>query len=155
MQSMRRYVHEWFDGDFFLTGFFHDLFFPISQGAASLRVFAHLAGKLRRFWLVHFRKHYVQRQLMLRQGACRQCGTCCNLLFTCPMLTCQGTCLVYGVCRPQACKVFPIDARDTAEVGLCGRSCGYRFERNDSSGIRELGRESSECTHPPLPLMNS
>jgi hypothetical protein len=86
-------------------------------------------GKSRRFYLVHFRKDYVHQQLLLRKGHCRQCGNCCWLLFTCPMLTQQGLCLVYGKCRPQACKVFPIDQRDIEEVALCGGNCGYRFEK--------------------------
>ena len=43
-----------------------------------------------------------------------------NLLFTCPMLTKQGRCLGYGTCRPQACKVFPIDQRDVDEMKRCG-----------------------------------
>lgn len=93
------------------------------------RVFLHGRGKIRRFLLVHFRKQYVQTQLLMRRGECRQCGSCCNLLFTCPALTKHGKCLVYGVCRPGACKVFPIDQRDIEEVRLCGSRCGYRFEK--------------------------
>lgn len=87
----------------------------------------HITGKSRRLFLVHFRKRYVHRQLSARQGTCRQCGTCCNLLFTCPMLMKEGRCLVYGRYRPQACKVFPIDQRDIDEVKLCGAQCGYYF----------------------------
>ena len=44
----------------------------------------HLIGKLRRFYLVHFRKKYVQKQLALRDGKCRQCGQCCVLFFSVP-----------------------------------------------------------------------
>jgi len=93
----------------------------------ELRFLVHIAGKFRRFFLVHFRKNYTSRQLLVRDGACRQCGTCCNLLITCPMLTKRGSCLIYGICRPQACKVFPIDQRDIDEIELCGRVCGYSF----------------------------
>ena len=96
----------------------------------------HTAGKLRRFWLVHFRKEYVHGQLLAREGDCRQCGMCCNLLFTCPMLTKKRRCLVYGSCRPQACKVFPIDQGDIDEVNLCGGHCGYRFHTEDCRKIR-------------------
>jgi uncharacterized protein YdhG (YjbR/CyaY superfamily) len=62
------------------------------------------------------------------------------LLFTCPMLTKQGRCLVYGACRPQACKVFPIDQRDIDEVKLCGAQCGYRFSGEDSDKVRNIRR---------------
>jgi hypothetical protein len=91
------------------------------------RFLTQLAGKCRRLYLVHFRKKYVRRQLSQRAGECRQCGTCCALLFTCPMLTRKGLCLVYGRCRPQACRVFPIDKKDLEEVAVCGGRCGYRF----------------------------
>ncbi|MBU4317181.1 MAG: hypothetical protein KKF30_07905 [Proteobacteria bacterium] len=93
----------------------------------------HANAKARRFLLVHFRKNYVQDQLLVRGGDCRQCGVCCNLLLTCPTLTKQGRCLVYNTCRPQACKVFPIDQRDIDEVTLNGGHCGYRFEAENSS----------------------
>jgi hypothetical protein len=53
------------------------------------------------------------------------------MLFTCLMLTKQGLCLTYGTCRPQSCKIFPIDQRDIDEVDLCGGKCGFRFVRED------------------------
>ncbi len=104
-------------------------------GCADSRFGLHLTGKIRRLWLVHYRKDYVSRQLESRRGGCRQCGTCCNLLFTCPMLTREGRCSAYGVCRPQACKVFPIDQRDVEEARLAGGQCGYRFNEGRQRGI--------------------
>ena len=90
----------------------------------------HLIGKLRRFYLVHFRKKYVQKQLALRDGKCRQCGQCCILLFSCPMMTKEGRCLIYDNIRWDVCKAFPIDKRDINEVALCGGRCGYSFKEN-------------------------
>jgi len=110
------------------------LFAVFSQAVQGSRFLGHVSGKIRRFCLVHFRKDYVKRQLDLRQGECRQCGTCCNLLNTCPMLTSGGRCFAYGTCRPQVCKVFPIDERDIAEVKMCGRSCGFYFAKGISKG---------------------
>ena len=141
MWSISRYDHGWLDGTSAITGFFNHLIFSFEQTVANSRFCIHLAGKVRRFGLIHFRRQYVQSQLLVRKGDCRQCGTCCNLLFTCPMLTKQGKCLVYGSCRPQNCKVFPIDQRDTEEVSLCGGSCGYHFELEDSTTIRETRRD--------------
>ena len=89
----------------------------------------YIAGKVRRFFLVHFNQSYIQRQLLRREGDCRQCGVCCNLLFTCPMLTKNGLCLIYNLCRPGSCRVFPIDQRDIDEVKLCGGKCGYAFPK--------------------------
>jgi hypothetical protein len=91
------------------------------------RYVVHIIGKFRRWYLVQFRKEYVLRQILVREGTCRQCGTCCNLLFTCPMLTKRRRCFIYGTCRPAVCKVFPIDQRDIHEIELYGGACGYRF----------------------------
>lgn len=102
-------------------------------GSFFVRIFedsqfsVHVWGKLRRYLLVRFRKEYVRRQMSIRQGSCRQCGACCSLLFTCPVLTKQRRCLVYGSIQPQACKAFPIDQRGIQEVNLCGGTCGYSF----------------------------
>jgi len=103
------------------------LLFTLSRVFRNSRFLLHATGKFRRFLLVHFRKKFVQDQIATRQGKCRQCGTCCNLLFTCPSLTNDGNCIVYDICRPQACKVFPIDPRDVAEAEACGTRCGYDF----------------------------
>lgn len=85
-------------------------------------------GKIRRFLMVHFRKGYVARQLHVRQGDCRQCGTCCHFSIACPMLTRDHLCRVYGKCRPKACRVFPIDQKDINDVARCGGVCGYGFD---------------------------
>lgn len=84
-------------------------------------------GKIRRFFIVHFRKTYMTRQLQHRQGDCHQCGTCCHFSIACPLLTTDKLCRVYGKCRPKACKVFPIDQHDIDDVTACGGACGYRF----------------------------
>jgi len=125
-------VHRWFCRITDLTTFFHRLFFTVIHAFKDSRFVLHAGNKLSRFWLVHFRKKYVQHQLHIRKGGCHQCGTCCNLLFACPMLTKQRRCLIYGSCRPQACKVFPINQRDIDEVKLCGGQCGYYFNNEYS-----------------------
>lgn len=87
-----------------------------------------LAGVLRRFVWVHFRRSYVREQLAARQGDCRQCGVCCGFFVRCPVLTKSGRCLVYGKCRPLSCKEFPLDRKDLEEVAARGGKCGYRFD---------------------------
>ena len=138
MQLTSQNGYRWIDQIIGLTSFCYRLKEAITQPFQNSRFVLHAGGKLRRFWLVHFRRGYVLRQISVRQGACRQCGACCTLLFTCPMLTKQERCLVYGTCRPQACKVFPIDQRDTDEVSLCGSCCGYYFEMEDSSKVHKI-----------------
>ena len=138
MQVISHGMHRWFDQAAGLINFF--LFHRLILGVTALqdsRLVIHTRGKLRRFWLVHFRIGYIRRQLSARQGDCHQCGTCCNLLFTCPMLTKQKRCLVYGTCRPQVCKVFPINKRDISEVELCGGQCGYHFKSACSENASE------------------
>lgn len=88
-------------------------------------------GKIRRFLLPKFRPGYVRKQLLLRQGDCLQCGKCCKFLYHCPFLRQRGEeiyCLVYNVCRPQQCRIFPIDERDLLEVN---GPCGYYFPNQD------------------------
>ena len=135
MQLISHSVQRWFDQTRWFNTFFYRMIFTITQAFQDSRLVLHATGKLRRFWLAHFRKEYVQRQLLVRKGECHQCGTCCNLLFTCPMLTKQGHCLIYGTWRPQACKVFPIDQRDIDEVKLCGGQCGYLFNGEASTKV--------------------
>ena len=90
MHLISHSIHRRFDQVAGLTTFFYRLIFTVTEVFQDSRFVFHTSGKLRRFWLVHFRMGYVQRQLSVRQGDCHQCGTCCNLLFTCPMLTKQG-----------------------------------------------------------------
>ncbi len=128
MHTFNRTVRIWSNHIFLVTYKVYHFCLIILQARRDSRFLLHCIGKVRRFLLVHFRQDYVQHQLKSRGGTCRQCGTCCNLLFTCPMLTKDGRCFAYGTCRPEACKVFPIDQRDIAEVKLCGHHCGYRFD---------------------------
>jgi hypothetical protein len=103
----------------------------------------HLMGKFRRFYLVYFRKGYVQRQLKLRKGECHQCGRCCSFLFVCPMLTEQRLCRIYRKGRLEICRVFPIDERDVNEVALHEGTCGYFFE---DCSLRESSRSENHGT---------
>ncbi len=92
----------------------------------SLRVAGKLLwGKLRRFYLVHFKEAYVEAKMASRLGSCRQCGVCCRFLFRCPALSSQSLCKVYHTCRWKACTVFPLDERDLRDVASSGGSCGY------------------------------
>jgi len=93
-----------------------------------------LVGKIRRLFIVHFRKGYLARQLQSRQGDCHQCGTCCNFSIACPMLTRDKLCRVYGKCRPKVCRVFPIDQKDIKDVADCGGVCGYHFPARANAG---------------------
>uniref|UniRef100_I2PWP2 Uncharacterized protein n=1 Tax=Desulfovibrio sp. U5L TaxID=596152 RepID=I2PWP2_9BACT len=96
-----------------------------------------LAGKIRRLYAVHFRKGYVARQLKKRRGDCHQCGTCCHFSLTCPMLTSNKLCRIYGKCRPKACRLFPLDQKDIIDVARCGGVCGYRFDAPGKAGKPE------------------
>jgi len=123
-------IHRRFDRIAGLTVFCYHFIFMIPQKLKHSHFVLYTTGKLRRYGLVHFRKGYVQNQLLVRGGGCRQCGVCCNLLFTCPMLTKNRLCLVYGTCRPQSCKVFPIDLRDIqGYVRISFRKICFGLER--------------------------
>ncbi|MFH1138721.1 MAG: hypothetical protein V1816_21805 [Pseudomonadota bacterium] len=144
MLIMSHGLHKLLDQEVGIVPFLHRFFLTIAHGFRDSRFLLHVRGKLRRQVMVHFRKRHVRNQLLARGGGCRQCGVCCNLLITCPMLTKQGRCLVYGSCRPQSCKVFPIDQRDIDEVGVCGGRCGYTFDQGGSAPVSKRGRSSAD-----------
>ncbi len=127
MQLIDYIKDRWYDRNAQVPARYQRLMYTFKEPFGNSRFLLHTTGKLRRFFQVHFRKGYVHRQLLAREGDCRRCGTCCNLLFTCPMLTTRGGCVVYGSCRPQACKAFPIGQSDIREVRYCGSQCGFRF----------------------------
>ena len=111
--------------------------------------FALAWGKLRRAFLVTFRKGRVEEMLERRRGACARCGACCKLLLKCPAYDdSDGTpkCLVYND-RPGVCGLFPLDERDLRErdIIMPDRKCGFTFEdpqadvastRKDSKPLR-------------------
>jgi len=90
----------------------------------------HIIGKIRRCYLIHFKKDYIQNQLKLRRGQCRQCARCCTFAFRCPLLTRENLCLSYIKGRPDVCKLFAIDQRDIDDVAVSGGQCGYWFEED-------------------------
>jgi hypothetical protein len=98
------------------------------------RFVVHILGKIRRFYIVHFRKDYLHAQLRMRKGRCNRCGLCCSLAFTCPMLTLEGRCCIYNLGRWKACEAFPIDRRDIEDVFISGGECGFRFDGDRSAG---------------------
>jgi len=88
-------------------------------------------GKIRRSFLVNFRRKRVTAMLERRRGACSRCGACCKLLFQCPAYDeSDGSpkCLVYND-RPGVCGLFPLDERDLRERNLVmpDRQCGFSF----------------------------
>ena len=77
-----------------------------------------LWGKVRRFWLAHFRPGYVRRQASRRRGRCARCGGCCSLGLRCPWLSGTNHCTIYER-RPIQCRLFPIDERDLRDAPTC------------------------------------
>lgn len=99
-----------------------------SASEAALMVW----GKIRRAWLIAFRKKRTVEKLSRRQGACTRCGACCKILFRCPAYDDSGgepKCLIYND-RPGVCGLFPLDEKDLRERDIVspGTKCGYFFE---------------------------
>ncbi len=92
-----------------------------------------LTGRPRRWYLNHFCKDYVKRQLARRRGECRMCGACCQMGIRCLQLKHDGdghlVCNKYDGRRSLNCQNFPLDERDLAERNLVAPHvpCGYRF----------------------------
>ena len=88
-------------------------------------------GKVRRFYLAHFRPAYVRESLARRVGGCNRTGACCRLMFTCPLLD-QGSdpvrCTIHEI-KPKVCRLFPIDERDLRDRDIVSpdRPCGFSF----------------------------
>ncbi|HXH27431.1 MAG TPA: hypothetical protein VNL37_00185 [Candidatus Polarisedimenticolia bacterium] len=104
------------------------------QSIATLTVRARLIlgwGKVRRFWLAHFRPAYVRRSLARRVGHCDRTGACCRLMFTCPLLdrrTNPIRCSIHDI-KPTVCHLFPIDERDLRDRDIVSPDvpCGFSF----------------------------
>jgi hypothetical protein len=89
-------------------------------------------GKVRRAFLIAFRKGRVQEKLDRRRGACSRCGACCKIMFKCPAYDDSDgnpKCLIYND-RPGVCSLFPLDEKDLRERDFVmpGTKCGFYFE---------------------------
>jgi hypothetical protein len=89
-------------------------------------------GKLRRSFLIAFRKDRVVEKLERRRGACSRCGACCKLLFNCPAYDENDgnpKCVIYND-RPGVCGLFPLDEKDLRERDfvMADKKCGFWFE---------------------------
>ena len=88
-------------------------------------------GKVRRFYLSHFRRAYVRESLARRVGQCDRTGACCHLMFTCPLLDTASDpvrCRVHEI-KPKVCRLFPIDERDLRDRDILSPDapCGFSF----------------------------
>ncbi len=88
-------------------------------------------GKVRRFYLAHFRPAYVRESLARRVGHCNRTGACCHLMFTCPLLDQRADpvrCTIHEV-KPKVCRLFPIDERDLRDRDIVSPDtpCGFSF----------------------------
>lgn len=113
------------------TGVVKRLCLTVGGFAGSLQhsmLSLHMRGKVRRFWLVNLRPGYVRRQRARRKGDCHQCGVCCKLGYTCPVLHANRQCMVYHGYRPTSCCEFPLDEQDIRDVEATGGKCGYFFD---------------------------
>jgi len=100
-------------------------------------------GKLRRFYLAHFRPAYVRGSLARRIGHCNRTGACCNLMFTCPLLDRRSDpvrCTIHEI-KPRVCRLFPIDERDLRDRDIVSPDapCGFSFIPRDEFLQRDVG----------------
>ena len=96
-------------------------------------------GKVRRVFLIAFRKKRVIAKLNRRRGACTRCGACCKILFKCPAYDeSDGNpkCLIYDD-RPGVCSLFPLDEKDLRDrnIVMPGTKCGFYFEHGSRSEV--------------------
>jgi len=89
-------------------------------------------GKVRRTFLVKFRKGRVIEKLDRRRGACTRCGACCKIMFKCPAYDDSDgnpKCLIYND-RPGVCSLFPLDEKDLRDrdIVMPDKKCGFYFD---------------------------
>lgn len=99
-------------------------------------------GKIRRAFLVGFRRKRVLEKLERRRGGCTRCGACCKILFQCPAYDDSDgnpKCLIYND-RPGVCGLFPLDEKDLRDrdIVMPEQSCGFYFEDGPNGGSRSL-----------------
>ena len=100
-----------------------------------------LWGKVRRWYLVHFRPGYVRAALARRRGQCDHSGACCQLAHVCPLHgpDAHGApgCTIYAR-RPANCRVFPIDERDLRDrdVVMPDHPCGFYFVAAETAAAK-------------------
>ncbi len=99
-------------------------------------------GKIRRTFLIKFRRKRVLEKLSYRRGACSRCGACCKLLLKCPAYDdSDGSpkCLVYND-RPGVCGIFPLDPKDLAErnIVMPEKACGFTFADTPKDNDKEV-----------------
>jgi hypothetical protein len=87
-----------------------------------------LIGQARRQYLSRLRPGYVRAMRDKRLGACRGCGSCCDLTFHCPFLSEARRCTNYEK-RTLTCRDFPIDALD---LRLTRVPCGHYFREEET-----------------------
>jgi len=89
-------------------------------------------GKIRRMFLVYLKPKKARKYLARRQGECRRCGTCCELVFHCPALVRENgiaVCKIYDKFHSRICKTFPLNERDIKDRDLVNpiQKCGFSF----------------------------
>jgi hypothetical protein len=99
-------------------------------------------GKIRRAFLVAFRRRKVLAKLERRRGACTRCGACCKILFQCPAYDDSDgnpKCLIYND-RPGVCGLFPLDEKDLRDrdIVMPDRKCGFYFDEGPATGSRGI-----------------
>ena len=111
-------------------------------------------GKVRRFYLAHFRPGYVRESLARRVGQCDRTGACCHLMFTCPLLDQKPQpvrCTIHEI-KPRVCRLFPIDERDLRDRDIVSPDarCGFSFVPRDQFLARGEAavREAELRVHP-------
>jgi len=98
-------------------------------------------SKIRRMFLVYITPGKANRYLTRRNGECRRCGSCCELMFYCPALIKEEGfigCKIYDK-RSRVCRTFPLDERDIKDRDLVNpaRKCGYSFNNSHPDKSRD------------------
>ena len=79
---------------------------------------------IRRYYLIFFRKKYVEESIKNRKGHCKKCG-CCGSISCKYFIKSSNHCLKYPN-YPLICKLYPIDEKDKNEFSKI--HCGFYWK---------------------------
>ncbi|MEK7791169.1 MAG: YkgJ family cysteine cluster protein [Deltaproteobacteria bacterium] len=97
-----------------------------------------MRGKIRRWWLICFRRKYVEDVLLpKRKAGCQMTGACCELGFGCPAFDAKNRLCKIHPYKPLVCKLFPLTEEDIVDRNLVYpvKRCGYSFTEPDSVSL--------------------
>jgi hypothetical protein len=108
-----------------------DYNFKLLYRAGFKNIIRTIKNQLRRYYYFRFRKEYIAASIAKRQGSCKKCGKCCEvMIFQCVNFE-KPICKIWQRMGfeqlPHQCQVYPFDESDK---NSSAPDCGYYWRSN-------------------------